>query len=227
VGVGIVRLGRHATDPCRKFSRACKWSLLELLAVFHLDTRRKDAMHRALTGRWLGRALRISEASPATAVPLFLCPAVSRPGNIVHRRIPPVPIRQVRANHTDAVIPEAAPSAAAPTETPAPVVQDAAAPARRIPLTCSGCGAFTQTSDADQLGYYDLNARRVKAWLHPKKPTAKEPSAQEAEEDRIVRESLKLLDPSQLEALGMNPDALVPGDAAPTAPGMCNSRART
>ncbi|RDA84755.1 hypothetical protein CP532_6926 [Ophiocordyceps camponoti-leonardi (nom. inval.)] len=37
---------------------------------------------------------------------------------------------------------------------------------RNVPLTCSGCGAFSQTTDAGRLGYFNVQSRRVRFWLH-------------------------------------------------------------
>ncbi|KPM34447.1 hypothetical protein AK830_g12123 [Neonectria ditissima] len=169
-------------------------------------------MHRALTARWLNRALSIGEASSSSGVPLFLCPAVgvsarlsrtalaaptSRPG-IYSRRL----------NHTEATTQ----SNDSPVPTPFPVdpvSQDAAQdaqPRRRLPMNCTGCGAFAQTSDPELLGYFDLESRRVRKWLHPRDP---EPKLKENEEDEVVDGALKSLDPSMLQELGLDPSALL------------------
>ncbi|RDA94218.1 hypothetical protein CP533_0623 [Ophiocordyceps camponoti-saundersi (nom. inval.)] len=37
---------------------------------------------------------------------------------------------------------------------------------RNIPVTCSGCGAFSQTTDPNRLGYYNVQSRRVRFWIH-------------------------------------------------------------
>jgi hypothetical protein len=102
-------------------------------------------------------------------------------------------------------------SATAPAEPLSTAAQEAT-PARRLPLTCSGCGAFSQTSDPEQLGYFDVTKKRIKSWLYPQEPEIRRPDARETEEDNIVQESLKRLDRSQIEALGLNPDAMVAKD---------------
>ncbi|ODA81659.1 hypothetical protein RJ55_00161 [Drechmeria coniospora] len=83
-------------------------------------------------------------------------------------------------------------------------------PARKLPVTCTGCGAFTQTTDPEQLGYYDRESRRVRHWMKPKLPDRRDETVKE---DEIVNEALKSLDPTLLEDLGLNPTALVAGEA--------------
>ncbi|KAF4987479.1 hypothetical protein FGRMN_10344 [Fusarium graminum] len=83
-----------------------------------------------------------------------------------------------------------------------------------------GCGAFTQTSDPQLLGYFDPVSKRVKKWLNPK---AFDHQHIATEEDGVVDNVLKTLDQSQLEALGLDPSLLVSGaetegSVAPKAP---------
>lgn len=40
-------------------------------------------------------------------------------------------------------------------------------PDRPLPLTCPGCGAFSQTLDPEQIGYYDTSAKRIQKWARP------------------------------------------------------------
>ncbi|KAM5351991.1 hypothetical protein ACJ41O_004714 [Fusarium nematophilum] len=163
-------------------------------------------MHRALSARWLNRALSIGEASAPSSLPLFLCPAVSStryiraPGAASTSR-PSIYSR--RFNHT-----EAAPQYVATTTTDPPPQVPTELPPRRLPLNCTGCGAFSQTSDPQQLGYFDSSSKRVKKWLNPQDY---EPRHTASEEDGVVDEVLKTMDQSQLEALGLKPSLLVSG----------------
>lgn len=70
------------------------------------------------------------------------------------------------------------------------------------------------------LGYFDPESKRVKKWLNPK---AFERQHTASQEDGVVDEVLKSLDPDQLEALGLDPSLLVTGaekggDIAPSTP---------
>lgn len=88
---------------------------------------------------------------------------------------------------------------------------------RRLPINCSGCGAFSQTSDPKELGFFDLTSKRVQNWLHPKKD--QERGVSETEEDQVISEALKSLGSDQLEALGLDRSSLVSEEAQPTKPG--------
>ncbi|KAL3960103.1 hypothetical protein ACCO45_005220 [Purpureocillium lilacinum] len=139
-------------------------------------------MHRAAAARWLNRALRIGETGPSTRLPVYLCPALRSP----------------------AAAPVTRAAATPPTEPPK-------LPGRRLPVTCSGCGSFTQTGDSQQFGYYDPDSKRVRSWL---KPSVSDRRAEEAKEDEIVDEVLKSMDSKLLEELGLNTTAMVSGEAA-------------
>ncbi|EGX93164.1 Protein phosphatase inhibitor [Cordyceps militaris CM01] len=69
-----------------------------------------------------------------------------------------------------------------------------------------GCGAFTQTTDSQQLGYYDIAAKRVRTWLNPPKPELQQKDVQENE---VVQNVLKSMDSDQLTALGFDANTLV------------------
>lgn len=73
-------------------------------------------------------------------------------------------------------------------------------------MNCTGCGAFAQTTDSELLGYFDLESRRVRKWLHPRAP---EPKLKESEEDGVVDDALKSMDPSMLQELGLDPSVLL------------------
>jgi hypothetical protein len=164
-------------------------------------------MHRALSARWLNRALSISEASASSSVPLFLCPAVGASSRIYRTpRATPLqtPVYTQRFNHTEATTTQKSHIETAET----PSLFDPEVPRRKLPLNCTGCGAFTQTSDPQLLGYFDPESKRVKKWLNPK---AYERQQTPTEEDEVVDDALKNLDKSQLEALGMDPSLLISG----------------
>lgn len=164
-------------------------------------------MHRALSARWLNRALSIGEASASSSVPLFLCPAVGASSRISRTpRATPLrnPIYTRRFNHTETTT-----SQDAHTGTPeTPSLFDPEVPHRKLPLNCTGCGAFTQTSDPQLLGYFDPESKRVKKWLNPQVYEHRQTTTQE---DEVVDDVLKNLDKSQLEALGMDPSLLISG----------------
>ncbi|CAM1503875.1 Fc.00g014660.m01.CDS01 [Cosmosporella sp. VM-42] len=167
-------------------------------------------MHRALTARWLNRALSIGETTPSAGVPLFLCPAVGYGRRVVQK--PFVSARSTicarRLNHTEAIT-TTTNDAPTPTPPPTTTIGQGEVPTRRLPLTCTGCGSFVQTNDPQQFGYYDLESKRVKKWMHPQNY---EPKRMEREADHLVDEVLKKLDPSKLEELGLSASALVSGE---------------
>ncbi|KAL9489511.1 hypothetical protein ACSS6W_001788 [Trichoderma asperelloides] len=162
-------------------------------------------MHRALTGRLLRQTLRVGEAVPSAGVPLYLCPAVAG----LSTRLScislgaAVKVSQRRTNHTEAIS-----SSNESTLPPTKPTDSPLKPVRRLPLTCSGCGAFTQTEDPEQLGYLDVTKRRVREWMNP--PTRHQ-NLLEGDEDKIVNETLGSLDQSRLKELGLDPAMLVEG----------------
>ncbi|PHH77891.1 hypothetical protein CDD80_94 [Ophiocordyceps camponoti-rufipedis] len=59
-------------------------------------------------------------------------------------------------------------------------------PVEALPLTCSGCGAFTQTVDAQRLGHYNLQSKRVRSWLQRKEEEARATcTAEEGAQDEV------------------------------------------
>ena len=80
---------------------------------------------------------------------------------------------------------------------------------RRLPLQCTGCGAFTQTTDAGQAGFFDLQRRAVQEYLGLIEPKARTVDEAVEEENRVIEEALSNLPQSQLEALGLTKDALI------------------
>ncbi|KAI5466889.1 hypothetical protein BGZ63DRAFT_10636 [Mariannaea sp. PMI_226] len=172
-------------------------------------------MHRALSARWLNRALSVGEVSASASVPLFLCPAVGASAarwTRIPLAAPPRPSlgSSRRLNHTeatthDATVRETTSSSPLPEGNVA--TPEDVQPNRSLPLNCTGCGAFVQTTDPQQLGYFDLNSKRVKKWLDP--PT--EISHKGSTEDGVLDEVLKSMDPTRLQELGLDPNLLKVG----------------
>ena len=190
-------------------------------------------MHRVTAARCLNRTLISSEAAiSSSSLPLFLCPALARYTTSSLARPQPAQwasradttrhiIHQRRLNHTDSLVsePTASPAtlhledgiASAPAEA---VSLEAVSGAQRLPMSCTGCGAFAQTSDPTQLGYYDLNTKRVRKWLRgPLVGKAKGGAA--AEEEQVLDEVLGTMDEAQLKELGLDPDLLKGSSATP------------
>ncbi|EHK49030.1 hypothetical protein TRIATDRAFT_315389 [Trichoderma atroviride IMI 206040] len=162
-------------------------------------------MHRALTGRLLRQTLRVGEAVPSAGVPLYLCPAVAGLSSRLSRISlgAAAKVSQRRTNHTETITNnnESAPPPSNLSNLPLK-------PVRRLPLTCSGCGAFTQTEDPEQLGYLDVSKKRVREWMNP--PTRHQ-NPLEGDEDKIVNETLGSFDQSRLKELGLDPAMLMEG----------------
>lgn len=154
-------------------------------------------MRRALSSRWLTRAFQTAEALPPAGLPLFLCPAVG-----LARQLRFAPVRTSRHIHQRRLVHADTSPLAAEKQ----VAEASAERQRQLPFTCSGCGAFTQTTDSNQLGYYDLAAKRVRTWLDPPKVDLQEKDVQENE---VINNVLKSIDSDQLTALGFDASTLV------------------
>jgi hypothetical protein len=162
-------------------------------------------MHRAFTGRLLRQTLRVGEAAPSAGLPLYLCPAVAGLSSKVSRISlgAAAKVSQRRTNHTETIT-----SSNESTPPPSKVLDSPLKPVRRLPLTCSGCGAFTQTEDPEQLGYLDVTKKRVREWMNP---PIRQQNPLEGDEDKIVNETLGSLDQSRLKELGLDPALLMEG----------------
>lgn len=179
-------------------------------------------MHRALSARWLSGALRVGEAHVSTKVPLFLCPAISRSQAVVSRQATTLVQRRklhieaggvdeqqaVKQPTTDQYSEGSIPSdtvAESSTETPATTPPAA----RRLPITCTGCGAFSQTKDSKQFGFYNLKTKRVRTWLKRETEQVDKPAS---EEEQVVNQALQAMSPEQLEELGLDPATMLHGE---------------
>ncbi|EKG21961.1 hypothetical protein MPH_00882 [Macrophomina phaseolina MS6] len=163
-------------------------------------------MHRALRplrSLGLSRAeIRRIEAS----VPLFLCPALLDPLPPPARRLQKSigSLRTLSTSDRRRNALEATRSSAAeqPTDSPSPLVQS-------LPLSCPGCGAPSQTVDADAAGYYTESRKAVKAYLTPQ-PLAK--ASGKDREDDLFMEAVSKLDNSLKEQLGLREEDAVTND---------------
>lgn len=121
-------------------------------------------------------------------LPIFLCPILGKP----HHVTPTVQQRvyefknQSRHSHFD-TIPTSSQSLPLPS----------LSQLHLLPRFCPGCGAFTQSVDSDQAGFYSINRKTVKAYI-----------AQETSERRnvverdIYEKSLERANSSLVQALG-------------------------
>lgn len=176
-------------------------------------------MHRTLPARWLNRTLRLGDIQPSNSVPLFLCPSlagagvghvsIQRPRTLASQSRVATPRRSQRFLHTE-IHPK---DATTPYEPVLPAQKSDDTSERKLPTNCSGCGAFTQTNDASQLGYFDMTSKRVRKWF---KSGDRKTELEATKEDNVVSEALSSLDASQLRALGLDPASLSLTAEAPT-----------
>lgn len=163
-------------------------------------------MHRVLSARWLSGALRVGEARAATNVPLFLCPALSRSQRVGTRSVKA--LAQRRELHIEPGALAEDPAPAQPTKptvgTPAKIQSS-----RNLPLTCTGCGAFSQTSDPNGFGFYNLENKRVRKWLNAEVVKDDRPAQSE---EKIVNEALGSMSTEELAELGIDPTTMLHGE---------------
>ncbi|KAG5948784.1 hypothetical protein E4U60_000859 [Claviceps pazoutovae] len=175
-------------------------------------------MNRVATARSLGRALRIGDASSASGVPIFLCPAIGRV-RAGGRRLNIAKSTPRRFNHTNSAN-VAAPVPSTPSDADKTLVDVSKTSARTLPVTCSGCGAFSQTADAQQLGYFNLQRKKVQQWLKPqndKDSDGRRLRKAAAEEDEIVGNILKNMPSEELKALGLSAETMLREEQAAVA----------
>ncbi|XWW98613.1 hypothetical protein V2A60_006613 [Cordyceps javanica] len=163
-------------------------------------------MRTVLSSRWLNRALRTTEALSAAGLPIFLCPTVGFTKQLQFAPVPiPHNINQRRLVHSET----------STLKNGNCLVEAGVEDQRKLPFTCSGCGAFTQTTDSQQLGYYDITTKRVRTWLNPPKHQLQQKDIQENE---IINNVLKSMDGDQLTALGFDASTLVVEESAVAPP---------
>ncbi|KAL2882455.1 Mitochondrial ribosome small subunit biogenesis protein [Colletotrichum sp. CLE4] len=167
-------------------------------------------MHRALSSRWLRSAMSIGDRAALGEVPVYLCPSLTTasarhcfaPTGDARRNLP---YRQRRCMHVEATtITESSAAAAAPSPTAS---ESTKTPRRNLPVSCSGCGALSQTTEAGHAGYYDLSRKAVKEFLAPK-GSEEEVENGAREEDKVIDEVLQNMSEEQLAQLGLDPKTL-------------------
>jgi genetic interactor of prohibitins 3, mitochondrial len=133
--------------------------------------------------------LRISE------LPVFLCPALARPT---------VRKKQFQSKYTLPSYASQRParpfhsvSHSLPKETHHESIQNSI----RLPRQCAGCGAFSQTSDNGEPGFFSLSRRSVKEFLAP---ASESKSAKRFSERKIIEASLGNLGDEALKPLSFN-----------------------
>ncbi|PHH82909.1 hypothetical protein CDD82_4343 [Ophiocordyceps australis] len=149
-----------------------------------------------------------------------------------------VPIQRLRRrNHSTA--PSAEPlslsTTARPQErellppAPLPSPAEAKPQRRKLPLNCSGCGAFSQTKEPLESGYYDLERKGVMKWLDPHAHRSK-PRIMSKDDELVIAALHGLKSEGQLETLGLDPSSMVykreleasTTNIEPQAPPMCD-----
>lgn len=73
-------------------------------------------------------------------------------------------------------------------------------PTPELPLSCPGCGAFTQSVDPSEAGFYTPTRSAVKKYLNP------QDQAPAAKEDEIFHSVIQKLSPELRTQLGLDPD---------------------
>ncbi|KAF2107244.1 hypothetical protein BDV96DRAFT_589398 [Lophiotrema nucula] len=145
---------------------------------------------------------------PLSSVPVFLCPALLRaPLAPVRRHVPAArSFSTGRPRRQEAL---AAIESADKAQNDTPGASNAPSKVtRQLPHACPGCGAATQVIDKTEAGYYDIDRRQVKTFLEydPNEQT------QEKWEAVLYKQSLKQVDSSVLEEMGISADDI---DAPP------------
>lgn len=192
---GISCLGSHA------------WTLTDHFWPLYFYER----MHRALSSRWLRSALSIGDRAVLTELPGFLCPALSlsahRTAGLVTRSRS-LPYRtQQRCLHVRTEESERLEEHGTAEEHDA---TNEGSSSRALPLQCHGCGAFSQTSEPEVAGYYDMNRKAVKKFTSMDEDST--PALKTPEEDFVVDQALKGVDEEKLAELGIDPKTLHHGD---------------
>ena len=70
-----------------------------------------------------------------------------------------------------------------------------------LPWTCPGCGAYTQTLNPDDAGFYSTTRKPVKAFSKARQATVRSKSIEEAQTfDKVIAD----VNPSMLQSLGLD-----------------------
>lgn len=154
---------------------------------------------------WLRTAFSLDNKAIGTLPslpPVFLCPVVQRTSTKAPFTQPSHRFeRQIRAPggrryFSEAAAPafEAVPESLGDISTATTTTTDRTSPApktfKELPVQCPGCGAYSQTSQPGQPGYFDLGRQSTRAYMG----LAAEKVPRAREEDRVVREALRRLE---------------------------------
>lgn len=146
--------------------------------------------------------MRIAERPSVTEVPGYLCPALgsfAQRGHDLVSRTRKLPYgQQQRCLHLDST------TASALEEAP-PLDQSLT---KNLPLQCHGCGAFSQTSEPDQAGYYDVSRKAVRRFLGQEQEQERNSVKEERGEDYVVDQALQNLDESKKAEIGLDAKTL-------------------
>lgn len=161
-------------------------------------------MRRSSTSQWFSKALRVGNlpSSASLRIPAFLCPAAQFTTTTTPVR-KPLPRRSLHLEASSEIAPSV------DIETISPSIELLKTRWRKLPLTCHGCGAFTQTKDPHAFGYFNPESKRIRSWQRPRRSPG---VASESGSDRVVEEALRGVDPQKLEELGLDPATLTSGE---------------
>ncbi|PSN61121.1 hypothetical protein BS50DRAFT_578532 [Corynespora cassiicola Philippines] len=144
----------------------------------------------------------------SASIPSFLCPALLR----APLASPVRHAHAARVSHSFSTFGRTRQHAAAvqarksqiATHSAGADAPEASAVNQSLPRACPGCGAPTQVFDKDEAGFYDIDRKSVKKYLHYKPAEMKH----DLEEDSIYSKALKQADPKLLEELGLRQGVL-------------------
>jgi hypothetical protein len=132
-------------------------------------------------------------------LPVFLCPVLARPALRKRQFRSTYPLRSCISQQTARLLRSA--SHPLPKECRHKLIQNSI----RLPQQCAGCGAFSQTSDNGEPGFYSLRRRSVKEFLAP--ASASE-NAKRLSESEIIEASLSNLGDEALGSLSFDAPAM-------------------
>lgn len=103
-----------------------------------------------------GSVWRRELAAPALDIPTFLCPALLNYNPRDYPRLPHFPQQRSSLFKAQRRCLHLAQSKPSSLESPSQ---------RALPIQCTGCGAYAQTNNEEEPGFYSLNRNAVKAFL--------------------------------------------------------------
>ena len=88
-----------------------------------------------------------------------------------------------------------------PNELPIAPQADTVTSPLSLPETCTGCGAFTQSTDSGLAGFFSPYRKVVQKWLKDARKRAQE--GPESNPDDVVRKAFEKSSPDQLKRIGL------------------------